>query len=110
MTADIYPKVAGVRRPQVTYVKFLYMSGFHYADDASFLWDQPLAGDTLSANSNASPDSGKSGSSRAGSSSTIPANRTVCLAVVVERFVIHAGMAAVVRRECSMCSRTIHGQ
>ncbi|KAJ7235728.1 alginate lyase-domain-containing protein [Mycena haematopus] len=71
-TAEIYPNVAAIASaygdPDGKYVNFLNASGFRYADDATFLWDQPLAGgDTLSAanGSDTSPPSsgtgGKSG-------------------------------------------------
>jgi hypothetical protein len=80
VTAEIYPNVAAVAAtygdPQGKYAKFLNASGFPYADDASFLWDQPLAGGTLSANSNASPDDSQSHSGSS-SSSAITVNRTV---------------------------------
>ncbi|KAF7343232.1 Chondroitin AC/alginate lyase [Mycena venus] len=72
VTAEIYPNVAAVAAtygdPQGKYVKFLKASGFPYTDDASFLWDQPLAGGIPS------PDSTKGSSSS--SSLTIPANGT----------------------------------
>ncbi|KAF8192373.1 alginate lyase-domain-containing protein [Mycena galopus ATCC 62051] len=48
ITAEIYPNVAAIASaygdPDGKYVKFLNASGFAYADDATFLWDQPLAG------------------------------------------------------------------
>ncbi|KAF8179734.1 alginate lyase-domain-containing protein [Mycena galopus ATCC 62051] len=52
VTAEIYPNVAAVASaygdPDGQYTRFLNASGFAYADDATFLWDQPLAGgDTL---------------------------------------------------------------
>lgn len=80
VTAEIYPNVAAVAAtygdPSGKYVKFLNTSGFPYADDASFLWDQPLAGGILSAGSNANPDSTKNTGSSSSSSSAIPANGT----------------------------------
>ncbi|KAJ6549081.1 chondroitin AC/alginate lyase [Mycena vulgaris] len=51
--AEIYPNVAAIASvygdPSGKYVKFLNASGFAYAEDASFLWDQPLAGGDASA-------------------------------------------------------------
>ncbi|KAJ7754838.1 chondroitin AC/alginate lyase [Mycena metata] len=48
VTAEIYPNVAAVGATYGDstgkYVAFLNTSGFPYASDASFLWDQPLAG------------------------------------------------------------------
>ncbi|KAJ7178231.1 chondroitin AC/alginate lyase [Mycena filopes] len=49
VTAEIYPNVAAVAAtygdPQGKYVRFLEAApSFAYAGDASFLWDQPLAG------------------------------------------------------------------
>ncbi|KAJ7291562.1 chondroitin AC/alginate lyase [Mycena rebaudengoi] len=48
VTAEIYPNVAAVAAeygdPEGKYVKFLRESGFPYAEDASFVWDQPLEG------------------------------------------------------------------
>ncbi|KAJ6453561.1 chondroitin AC/alginate lyase [Mycena sanguinolenta] len=96
VTAEIYPNVAAVAAtygdPQGKYVKFLAASGFPYAGDASFLWDQPLAASSVSASSNSTSAAGSSGNSAAdsvptsspnpvgsGSSVTISANRTVCL-------------------------------
>lgn len=80
VTAEIYPNVAAVAAtygdPQGKYAKFLNASGFPYTDDASFLWDQPVAGGTSSANSNASPDDSQSHSGPS-SSSAITVNRTV---------------------------------
>ncbi|KAJ7915904.1 chondroitin AC/alginate lyase [Mycena leptocephala] len=80
VTAEIYPNVAAVAAtygdPSGKYVKFLNTSGFPYADDASFLWDQPLAGGTVSTGSNANPDSAKSTGSSSSSSSAIPVNGT----------------------------------
>ncbi|KAJ7111341.1 alginate lyase-domain-containing protein [Mycena epipterygia] len=62
VTAEIYPNVAAVAAtygdPTGKYVKFLKASGFPYDQDASFLWDQPLAGGTLSVNSNANAGQG----------------------------------------------------
>ncbi|KAJ7111643.1 chondroitin AC/alginate lyase [Mycena crocata] len=46
-TAEIYPNIAAVASvygdADGKYVKFLSASSFPYADDATFLWDQPLA-------------------------------------------------------------------
>ncbi|KAJ7507000.1 chondroitin AC/alginate lyase [Mycena galericulata] len=60
VTEEIYPNVAAVAAtygdPQGKYVQFLNSSGFPYAEDASFLWDQPLAGGVpRAASSNADP-------------------------------------------------------
>ncbi|KAF7331536.1 Chondroitin AC/alginate lyase [Mycena kentingensis (nom. inval.)] len=48
VTAEIYPNVAAVAStygdPDGKYLKFLKESGFPYADDPFFVWEQPLAG------------------------------------------------------------------
>jgi hypothetical protein len=64
VVAEIYPNVAAVASvygdADGTYGKFLNASGFPYADDATFLWDQPLAGGHVSvANSSSSGDPDK---------------------------------------------------
>ncbi|KAJ6613523.1 alginate lyase-domain-containing protein [Mycena sp. CBHHK59/15] len=68
ITAEIYPNVAAVASvygdPSGSYVKFLNSSGFPYADDASFLWDQPLAGGDPSAAGGSSPGGAKKGDAR----------------------------------------------
>lgn len=47
-TAEIYPNIAAVASvygdPQGKYVDYMNTAKFPYADDATFLWDQPLAG------------------------------------------------------------------
>ncbi|KAJ6537207.1 chondroitin AC/alginate lyase [Mycena vulgaris] len=68
--AEIYPNIAAIASvygdPDGKYVKFLNASGFPYADDATFLWDQPLAGGDLSTNTTSGGGSdGKSGKSGA---------------------------------------------
>ncbi|KAJ6552268.1 chondroitin AC/alginate lyase [Mycena vulgaris] len=72
VTAEIYPNVAAVAAtygdPTGKYVSFLNSGGFPYGQDASFLWDQPLAGGTLSVTSNSS-----SSGSGSGPSATAPA-------------------------------------
>ncbi|KAJ7450854.1 chondroitin AC/alginate lyase [Mycena latifolia] len=64
VTAEIYPNVAAVAAtygdPTGKYVNFLQSSGFPYAQDASFLWDQPLAGGSPSANGASSSGSSNS--------------------------------------------------
>ncbi|KAJ6588095.1 alginate lyase-domain-containing protein [Mycena capillaripes] len=76
VTAEIYPNVAAVAStygdPQGKYVKFLNASGFPYAQDSFFLWNQPLAGGALSASQSGS-------SSTPSSSSTTPGNGTIRL-------------------------------
>lgn len=81
VTAEIYPNVAAVAAtygdPKGKYVQFLNSSGFPYAEDASFLWDQPLAGGMPragSANANAGQDTNPSASSSPSSSTRLPAN------------------------------------
>lgn len=78
VTAELYPNVAAIASvygdSDGKYVKFLNSSGFPYADDPTFLWDQPLAGGDASSTSSSNstsgpkPSSGKSGavSSRVG--------------------------------------------
>ncbi|KAJ7184838.1 chondroitin AC/alginate lyase [Mycena filopes] len=48
ITTEIYPNVAAVASvygdPDGKYVKYMTAGGFPYADDATFLWDQPLVG------------------------------------------------------------------
>ncbi|KAJ7218239.1 alginate lyase-domain-containing protein [Mycena haematopus] len=92
VTAEIYPNVAAVAAtygdPQGKYVQFLSASGFPYADDASFLWDQPLAGPGVSSNSTSTSNSNSTAgtSSVTGSSSSFTissANWTVFFLVPV---------------------------
>jgi hypothetical protein len=75
VTAEIYPNVAAIASvygdPEGKYGKFLNLSGFPYADDATFLWDQPLAGgDTAAAPGSSSnpPSNAGGGHSGAGTS------------------------------------------
>jgi hypothetical protein len=67
--AEIYPNVAAIASvygdPNGKYVKFLSATGFPYADDATFLWDQPLTG---------GDSSGASGGSGTGPGGTTGAN------------------------------------
>ena len=63
VTAEIYPNVAAIASvygdPDGKYGKFLNSSGFPYADEPTFLWDQPLAGgDTAGSSTNSSSNSG----------------------------------------------------
>ncbi|KAJ7768903.1 alginate lyase-domain-containing protein, partial [Mycena metata] len=68
-TAEIYPNIAAIASvygdPEGKYVKFINAAGFPYADDATFLWDQPLAGGIPSGASGETPvigtTKGKSG-------------------------------------------------
>ncbi|KAJ6625224.1 alginate lyase-domain-containing protein [Mycena sp. CBHHK59/15] len=91
VTAEIYPNVAAVAAvygdPSQMYVKFLKSSGFPYADDASFLWDQPLAGGvaaaSLSPNSSGGAASSSSSSSTMGNSGMLRRRVTVCVSNLV---------------------------
>ncbi|KAJ7644863.1 chondroitin AC/alginate lyase [Roridomyces roridus] len=57
VTSEIYPNIAAVASAygdaSGKYGTFLNKSRFPYADDATFLWDQPLAGGDLAAESEA---------------------------------------------------------
>lgn len=82
VTAEIYPNVAAVAAtygdPTGKYVNFLKSSGFPYGEDASFLWDQPLAGGSLSVvSSNAGAGASSSASSGPNTTSKVPANGVV---------------------------------
>jgi len=61
VTEEIYPNVEAVAAtygdPHRKYVNFLQASGFPYADDPSFLWDQPIA--TVSGSSTGSSSDAK---------------------------------------------------
>ncbi|KAJ7032159.1 chondroitin AC/alginate lyase [Mycena alexandri] len=52
-TAEIYPSIAAVASvygdSDGKYIKYMNAAKFPYADDATFLWDQPLAGGAMSA-------------------------------------------------------------
>ncbi|KAJ7766381.1 alginate lyase-domain-containing protein [Mycena maculata] len=79
VTAEIYPNVAAIAAtygdPTGKYVQFLNSSGFPYGQDASFLWDQPLAGGTTRAgSSNANANAGKPPSSIGSSPSALSTN------------------------------------
>ncbi|KAJ7862137.1 chondroitin AC/alginate lyase, partial [Mycena olivaceomarginata] len=59
VVAEIYPNIATIASvygdPNGDYVKFLTATGFAYADDPTFMWDQPLAGgDPVSSPNNSS--------------------------------------------------------
>jgi len=78
VTAEIHPNVAAIASvygdPDGKYVKFLNATGFAYADDPTFFWDQPLAGgDTLAAanGSAAGSGSGSGSGGAAGKSSAL---------------------------------------
>ncbi|KAJ6537220.1 chondroitin AC/alginate lyase [Mycena vulgaris] len=64
---EIYPNIAAIASvygdPDGKYVKFLNASGFSYADDATFLWDQPLAGGDLLVSTNTTSGGGSDGKS-----------------------------------------------
>ncbi|KAJ7644910.1 chondroitin AC/alginate lyase [Roridomyces roridus] len=72
VTIEIYPNIAAVASAygdaSGKYGTFLNKSGFPYANDATFLWDQPLAGGDLAAESEANHTG-----SAAGSTSGVPA-------------------------------------
>ncbi|KAJ7500651.1 chondroitin AC/alginate lyase [Mycena galericulata] len=89
VTAELYPNVAAIASaygdPTGKYVGFLNASGFPYADDATFLWDQPLAGgDSAASNSSGSPtgSSGKNNEARAASVRRVDIICLVSLVVV----------------------------
>ncbi|KAJ7116999.1 alginate lyase-domain-containing protein [Mycena epipterygia] len=62
VTAELYPNVAAIASvygdPDGKYVRFLNSSGFPYADDSTFLWDQPLAGGDVRSPSSSNSTSG----------------------------------------------------
>ncbi|KAJ7700499.1 alginate lyase-domain-containing protein [Mycena rosella] len=66
VTAEIYPNIAAVAStygdPTGKYVNFLNSSGFPYSQDATFLWDQPLAGGTPRADAGGNSSTGSGGS------------------------------------------------
>ncbi|KAJ7108349.1 chondroitin AC/alginate lyase [Mycena crocata] len=97
VTAELYPNIAAVAATygdsKGKYVKFLNASGFPYAQDASFLWDQPLAGGSLSLS--ASRGNGQTGSSKGApdTSSRTPANEGV--QSVLRLWVLNSALLAV---------------
>ncbi|KAJ7018921.1 chondroitin AC/alginate lyase [Mycena alexandri] len=71
ITAEIYPNIAAIASvygdPTGKYAKFMNDAMFPYADDATFLWDQPLAGGDTSGGSGPDasvPKGGKSAGMR----------------------------------------------
>jgi hypothetical protein len=63
VAAELYPNIAAIASaygdPAGKYGKFLNSTGFPYADDATFFWDQPLAGgDAAVSSQNSSSNSG----------------------------------------------------
>ncbi|KAJ7433979.1 chondroitin AC/alginate lyase [Mycena latifolia] len=89
VVAEIYPNIAAIASvygdPDGKYVKFLNASGFPYADDATFLWDQPLAGGDSAVSNNTDPGSGSgSGSGKGGAlSSAMGLVGHICLSSLV---------------------------
>ncbi|KAF7354072.1 Chondroitin AC/alginate lyase [Mycena venus] len=90
VTAEIYPNIAAVASvygdPDGKYVKFLNATGFPYADDATFLWDQPLAGGTLATTNSTSTggSGGGSGGGKSGGRSTgVGAVERICFIAAV---------------------------
>lgn len=65
IVAEIYPNIAAVASAygdaDGKYGAFLNASGFPYADDATFLWDQPLAGGNQTSAATPAPSSSKKG-------------------------------------------------
>ncbi|KAJ7846716.1 chondroitin AC/alginate lyase [Mycena olivaceomarginata] len=88
--AEIYPNIAAIASvygdPDGKYVKFLKATGFPYADDATFLWDQPLAGGDASANSSSSPDPESSRKGGASSSRVGAVGRACFLTFILLAF------------------------
>ncbi|KAF7358858.1 Chondroitin AC/alginate lyase [Mycena sanguinolenta] len=88
--AEIYPNIAAIASaygdPTGKYVGFLNATGFAYADDATFLWDQPLAGgDTLSATNatDTSPGSTAAGGKNGDRSLSVGSVERLCLLAFV---------------------------
>lgn len=84
---EIYPHIAAVASvygdPDGKYGKFLNGSGFAYADDATFLWDQPLSGGHASKTlSSGGKDAGKDGKGGKSGALSISVERACFVPVV----------------------------
>ncbi|KAJ7883727.1 chondroitin AC/alginate lyase [Mycena olivaceomarginata] len=86
VVAEIYPNIAAIASvygdPNGDYVKFLTATGFAYADDPTFMWDQPLAGgDPVSSPNNSS--SGSSPEKNGDRAAAVSYTERMCLLVIV---------------------------